>query len=147
MTRAIICGGRDFKDWNWFASRLALVHVAVDISEVIEGGARGADSMARFWAKLKDINCVTVEAEWDRLGRSAGYHRNVAMIGLKPDLVIATPGGVGTRMMVDIAKKHGVRVILLEKVQATIKPDPSLPHPSYLARQSDPARGDPPQAG
>lgn len=130
--RAIICGGRDFTDWEWFAARMSVVHKLIHITGVIEGGAKGVDRMARFWASLADIPVQTVAADWEARGKKAGYLRNVAMADMEPDVVIAGPGGKGTRMMLDIAKQRSIKVILLEKVQCEITPNPRLAPPPYL---------------
>ena len=47
---------------------------------------------------------------WDFYGKSAGYKRNVIMGSLAPDLCIAFPGGVGTRMMVEICSVYEIPV-------------------------------------
>lgn len=116
--RAIICGGRDFIVEKWAFKRLDIVHTKMGITHVIEGGAFGADRLGRYWAAARGIPFTTVRAAWDQHGKSAGYKRNVQMADEHaPDIVIAMPGGVGTQMMVDIAKKRGLPVIYLTKVK------------------------------
>lgn len=82
---------------------------------IIEGGAKGADSAAADWAVVNWTKLKTFKADWNKYGKSAGYRRNIQMLTEgKPDLVVAFPGGKGTAMMVDIAKKAGVKVLLVE---------------------------------
>jgi hypothetical protein len=58
------------------------------------------------------VPCLRVSAEWEKFGKKAGFIRNEKMLALgKPDLVVAFPGGVGTAMMVRLARKQGIRVI------------------------------------
>lgn len=45
----------------------------------------------------------------------AGPMRNRQMLDEKPDLVVAFAGGSGTRNMIDIARRAGVKVIVVEK--------------------------------
>jgi len=109
MSRLIlVCGGRDYSDH----SRLGAVlreHVTRD-DVLIEGGARGVDTLARQWAVENGVHVATVNALWDYYGKSAGFLRNTAMRRLRPDLVIAFPGGVGTAMMVELAAEHDIPV-------------------------------------
>ncbi|HEY7823739.1 MAG TPA: DUF2493 domain-containing protein [Acidimicrobiia bacterium] len=109
MTRVLVCGGRDYRD----SARVRRVLDAVDrkypISVVIQGGARGADALAKGWAQANGVHWVEYRAEWDKHGRSAGHIRNAEMLNHgKPDYVVAFPGGAGTRGMIELAKKAGV---------------------------------------
>jgi len=62
------------------------VHV---ISCVIEGEAKGADTMAREWAEHSGISVEKYPADWDTYKRAAGPIRNKQMIDEgKPDVVI-----------------------------------------------------------
>ncbi len=45
-----------------------------------EGGARGADRLARVWAQLGGIEVETHPAQWERDGKAAGPIRNRAML-------------------------------------------------------------------
>jgi hypothetical protein len=52
--------------------------------------ARGADTLAEEWAKVRGIPCT---ADWDDLGRKAGPIRNAQMLRKgRPELVVACPG-------------------------------------------------------
>jgi len=51
------------------------------------------------------------QGEWDELGKKAGPLRNQRMLDEgKPDLVVAFPGGGGTKDMVRRAVKAGVAI-------------------------------------
>lgn len=105
----LVCGGRDFSDYQMMSDVLS--DYVDKVSIVIHGGARGADKMAGVWAKSNGVHSAEVGALWDNYGKSAGYKRNAAMLLLRPDLVIAFSGGVGTKMMVDLARRAGVEVV------------------------------------
>jgi hypothetical protein len=79
---------------------------------VIEGGARGLDRIAREEAHARGIHVATVEALWDRFGRSAGYRRNEAMARLRPDRAFAYPLGEsrGTRHTIAACEAAGMPV-------------------------------------
>jgi len=112
LTKAIICGGRDFLNLEYALSELDRVHRERKITCVIEGGARGADYLARLWAKDRGIKVITYPAKWKELKKGAGPIRNQEMLDAeKPALVIAMPGGSGTAHMKRIAEQHGVEVL------------------------------------
>jgi hypothetical protein len=81
-------------------------------SIVIEGGAPGADRIAREEAHALGIHVAEVRALWDHFGRSAGYRRNQAMARLRPDYLYAYPLGdsPGTHHMIRIAEEHCIQV-------------------------------------
>lgn len=115
--RVLVCGGRDYISW-WAMEPILDRLVDEDgISVLIEGGAQGADRLARGWAMMHDIPVETYEADWKRDGRSAGPIRNMAMLIVgRPDLVVAFPGGRGTMNMVEQARKRGIEVRVVECV-------------------------------
>ena len=112
MSKVLVCGGRDFSDKKLMDGAMSELDNAVRISEVIHGGASGADSMAGRWAEQHNIPVTVFKADWSRYGKSAGPRRNEKMLYEgKPDFVLAFPGGRGTAHMVSIAEKAGVKVI------------------------------------
>lgn len=108
--KVIICGGRDYTDRTTGFAALDEFHAVVNITHVIQGGARGADTIGKLWAIANDIPFTEVPADWERWGKSAGYRRNVEMADMKPDMVLAFPGGIGTQHMVNIAMLNGIAV-------------------------------------
>lgn len=115
---ALFCGSRNWRDKGpiWEAMNNCL-HRGVRI--IVEGGARGADRMAKqVAAEDFGLHVATVNAQWERYGRGAGMLRNKAMLELKPDVVFAFPLGnsPGTRMMIELAKEQGIEVIVYHDV-------------------------------
>lgn len=119
--RVLVCGGRDFADTAKVFTTLDQIAFAEPganwptITQIIHGGARGADTLAGAWAKAWGIPCrefaITSE-EWDQHGKRAGYLRNKRMLDEgKPHLVVALSGGRGTAMMVKLSRDAGVKVI------------------------------------
>lgn len=130
--RILVCGGRNFND------RDKLVRVLDKFCEdrelntpidkrppcgnympenvtIIAGKARGADTMAAEWAVVNWTGLEEYPADWNKYGKAAGYIRNKQMLDEgKPDVVIAFPGGAGTKMMCKIAREAGVEVIEIE---------------------------------
>lgn len=112
MKRIIVCGGRDFNNLAQLEHVLAIVHARRGIACIIEGGANGADRMARNWAEKCKIPVETFEAKWNEQGRRAGPVRNTLMLEQgKPDAVIAFLGGAGTKNMVEQARAARVPVM------------------------------------
>lgn len=107
----LVCGGRDFSN----ADAVSRAFSTTCTSVVIEGGARGADTLARNEAVRRGIHVATVPALWDKYGKSAGYKRNAAMLDLKPDLCVAFPGGKGTAMMVKLCQDAGIPVRIINE--------------------------------
>ena len=105
---AIFCGSRKWTDRECI--RRDLESLPPD-SIVIEGGAHGADRIAREEARALGIHVATVPAQWDHYGKSAGYRRNEAMARLQPDYCYAYPlDGPGTKHMIRIAEDNCIQV-------------------------------------
>lgn len=109
--RVLVCGGRDFDDKVAMDSWLDLIHAKTPITAIINGGARGADSLASVWARSRHVDLHVYMADWERYNKSAGPIRNGIMITEgKPDLVVAFPGGKGTANMIEQAKAANIEV-------------------------------------
>ena len=107
--RTLVCGGRDYDDVDYVYQVLDRY---VPHSLIISGHAKGADSIAEMYADERGIPLKIFPADWDKFGKSAGYHRNAQMLEEgKPDRVIAFPGGRGTALMVSLAQDRGVVVL------------------------------------
>ena len=81
MFYMLISGKRDFEDYERFCRILdeSLKYVT-DEMEIVEGGARGADALARRYADEHGIRCREFSALWDINGRAAGPMRNSEMV-------------------------------------------------------------------
>ena len=109
--RVCVCGGRDYDDipaFVVFMERLFLPRVNKDNLIIVQGGAKGADTLAKDWAKFHEIDCETFMANWSAFGKSAWIKRNKAMLDSGLDFCIAFGGGRGTYNMMDICRDAGV---------------------------------------
>lgn len=105
--RVLACGGREFSERDVVFR--ALDEVPGHIECLIEGGARGADRLARDWTDARQVQRLSFPADWNKHGRAAGMIRNQRMIDEgKPTVVVAFPGGRGTADMVNRARKAGI---------------------------------------
>lgn len=120
---AIFCGDRDWDDYEKIKQVMECIHYGWWMRErcltlVVQGGARGADSLSKKAAKNLSIRCKTVVANWRDHHRAAGPIRNKKMLDTyKPKLVVAFHSNIekskGTKDMLRQAKKAGITTILV----------------------------------
>tara|TARA_R110000851_G_scaffold197640_1_gene348726 strand:+ start:785 stop:1132 length:348 start_codon:yes stop_codon:yes gene_type:complete len=109
--KVLVCGGRDYHDYERVKGALNSLNKKHGIELIIEGGANGADAHAAVWAKNNAIQGCSFHACWDTLGKKAGPIRNKNMLNFgSPDCVVAFKGGAGTQGMVAMAKRFGINV-------------------------------------
>lgn len=111
--RVLVTGGRDYGDRQALWAALDFRHRLIGISCVIQGECpTGADKIAREWARENGVECVGFPADWEQHGLAAGPIRNRQMyVEGKPDTVLATDGGNGTRGTVRLGERYGVRIL------------------------------------
>mgnify|MGYP001124488586 FL=1 len=122
--RVIIAGSRDFDDFP------KLMNSCIDILSsitnnnknlgkirIVSGAARGADQLGEQYAKLVGYEVSKFPADWDGLGKRAGYVRNAEMAKYAVEnsnygVLIAFWDGKskGTKHMIDLAKRNGLEV-------------------------------------
>lgn len=124
----LVTGSRDWTDVSQIETDLEMawgkrVDDGSDVEPtVIEGGARGADSIAGAWARrrrAKGVANVQFKADWTKHGKAAGPIRNQEMLdwllaaeGYDQKVVYAypLPDSIGTKDMIDRALRAGVAV-------------------------------------
>lgn len=112
VERIIVCGGRDYTDQAMLFGVLDMEAEARSIYAIIQGGADGADKLARMWCHSRLFRCENYPADWRTHGKAAGPIRNQQMLDEgKPTKVFAFRGGRGTADMVRRAKAAGVPVL------------------------------------
>lgn len=104
-------GSRNWTDEDLLWRELCDVVDEYPDSILVEGGAKGADSIARrFWQDTGGF-VVTVHADWKQHGPKAGPIRNQQMIdNYKPDIVVGfvTRDSKGTWDCLSRAGKAGI---------------------------------------
>ncbi len=105
-----IVGGRTFNDYDILNEHIAKVCQENDftITEIISGGARGADKLGERYAKDNNIPIRIFPAEWDKYGKSAGFRRNKDIIDAC-DVCVAFWDGEsrGTKHDIDLCRSVG----------------------------------------
>jgi hypothetical protein len=84
--KVLICGSRTWENVDEIKQWLRRYEKD---TEIIVGGARGADSIAESCARELGLKVSVFLAEWHRYGRRAGAIRNLNMLDQKPDFVVA----------------------------------------------------------
>ena len=110
--RLAVVGSRDFK--NQALVGVLLARMPKD-TVVVSGGARGIDSEAEKCAKVFGLHCDVHPADWDGLGRQAGYLRNITIVE-DCDIVVAFWDGLsrGTKHTIEIAHRSGKKVYVVK---------------------------------
>ncbi len=93
--RILVTGSRDWTDRRIIAGALDDAVRFAPMCEgpiiVIEGGAAGADTLARIAATARGWQVATMKANWNDFGKTAGHIRNNAMVYLMQP---AAPGDI-----------------------------------------------------
>lgn len=111
--RLAIVGSRTLTNKQFFNDKIDLAlnewidKSQTNITHIVSGGARGADTLAEQWAKARNIETVIFKPDWNKYGKRAGYLRNVDII-TNATHVLAFPShqGCGTQHSIEIAKKQ-----------------------------------------
>lgn len=122
--RVIIAGSRDFDDFPKLMNscidilfKITEQHSDLDKIRIVSGEARGADRLGEQYAKISGYEVSRFPADWDGLGKRAGYVRNAEMAkyaiadGNYGVLIAFWDGkSKGTKHMIDLAEKNGLEV-------------------------------------
>ena len=121
MKLVLVTGSREWSD-KWKIHN-ALTREQPDV--IIEGEQRGADLLSRAWGDKYGVSIIGVPALWAAHGKGAGPKRNRFM--LKTAIALQTewaatlevvafpmPNSVGTWDMVEICKKAGRKVTVID---------------------------------
>lgn len=102
--RLAIIGGRDFDDYGKLAVTIHNHFYLVQITEIVSGGAKGVDSLAKKYARqYLNIKYTEYPAEWGKYGKSAGFRHNQTIVD-NCDMILAFWDGM-SRGAVDTIEK------------------------------------------
>lgn len=117
IIRLIVAGGRDFNDRALMCDELHkfLPGITLAALVLICGEARGADSLGKSIMQQLGVPIESYPAEWDRLGKSAGYTRNTDMANVATHLIAFWDGkSKGTKHMIDIAQRKNLFIHIVK---------------------------------
>ena len=111
----LVAGSRTFDDYDLLAKVMNENTPDLEGLVIVEGGAKGADSMAKAWADCCGVQVREFKPDWGKYGRAAGLKRNVEMVEFVREkggraLYFWDGKSRGTRQCIDSAKKLGVPV-------------------------------------
>jgi hypothetical protein len=118
--RVIIAGSRDFDDYDYLkqiSMELIINNFGLfdETVTIVSGTARGADSLGEKFARENSFEIVRFPAEWESLGKKAGYLRNKEMVKYAKEdskgMLIAFWDGKskGTKHIINTAKKEKLK--------------------------------------
>lgn len=126
-TKILICGDRHYDNYLRIIEILQTLRENFHGIRVIEGGANGADSIAKYAALMLNavhrggFDSTTFEADWKKYGARAGPIRNSQMLKEQPVLVVAFHDAIeksrGTRDTIKKALNQNIPTILVTKTQ------------------------------
>ena len=122
--RVLVCGGRDYNDYDVLKCVMEKVMdcYSAEVKVVISGLAKGGDKLGERWAEENDIEVEGYRAEWNKYGKRAGWLRNVRMADEgRPNVIVALPGGRGTKMMIDIGVDRKIDTIVVDDENRKLK--------------------------
>jgi len=119
--RVIIAGSRDFNDYELLKREVLNIlnqdNRPKEFIKIVSSGARSTDRLGEQFAKEFGFEIKQFLANWDGLGKRAGYVRNADMAKFacadgNYGMLIAFWDGKskGTKHMIDLAKRYGLDV-------------------------------------
>ena len=119
--KILVCGDRNYKDKEYVKHILTIFKNNHPDLEIIQGGCKGADILARDVGVELGAQVFTYPAHWHKYGRAAGPMRNKEMLDDNPDikLVVAFHDDIenskGTKDMINQADRRGIPRIVITK--------------------------------
>ena len=82
-----------------------------EITKIVSGGAKGADSLAEIYAEKYQLPLIVFKHDWQKYGRGAGIVRNREIIEAA-DIVVAFWDGSskGTASSLKLAKSKNIPI-------------------------------------
>ena len=109
--KVAVIGSRGFSDYKLMCDTLK----KLNISELISGGADGADSLGEQYARENDIPVKIFFPDWAKNKRMAGFIRNTDIVE-NAELVVAfwDQSSKGTLDSINKAEKLGKKVLIIK---------------------------------
>lgn len=111
--RIIVAGSRSIDSYALVKNSIMESGWVDRETEIVSGEARGVDTHAITFAYLANLPCHRFPANWNKYGKGAGMIRNREMVEFSDALIAIWDGrSKGTKAMIDIATKRGLRVFV-----------------------------------
>lgn len=117
MKYLLIAGSRTFNDLETFDKVTREVIGEDREITIVEGGAAGADSLAKDFANENGFPVMEFKPDWKKYGRAAGPKRNDTMVAFIKEnggkaLYFWDEESKGTKQCIASAKKKGIDVLV-----------------------------------
>lgn len=117
MKYLLIAGSRTFNDRETFNLVTREIIGGEPEITIVEGGAAGADSLARDFANENGLPVMEFKPDWKKYGRAAGPKRNDAMVAFIKEnggkaLYFWDEESKGTKQCITSAKKNDIDVLV-----------------------------------
>ncbi len=119
--KIMVCGSRTITDrelvFKWIEKDIS-IHPDDKII-IIEGEAKGVDSIAKDYALINHLDIMSFPADWNKYGKAAGIIRNEEMVKACDHCLIIWDGqSKGTKNDIDLCRKYHktYRIIVPGKV-------------------------------
>lgn len=123
--KLLINGSRGFDDYKLMELVVNKIMKHIDITEIVSGGARGADSLAEMYAKNNKVLFRLFEADWNKYGKPAGFIRNTQMLEyIEPNgLLVSFWDGKsrGTKDTIEKAFHRKLAVIIVDYIKNEVE--------------------------
>lgn len=110
----LIAGSRDITDYKFWKPLFVSVLHHNEITTIVGGGARGVDAMAKMLAEDTGLPYLEFPAEWNKLGKKAGFVRNIDLVNACDFAVIiwdgSSKGTAHTMKLLDDSNKPYLRI-------------------------------------
>ena len=92
----------------------AIARAGWEITEVVCGLAKGADTWGKYWAQYYNIPVKEFPADWEKYGKAAGVLRNKQMADYADTaIVFIWDNSRGSKNMIDTMQKLGKPVYIV----------------------------------
>ena len=108
--KVAVIGSRTFNDYELLRQTLS----KIEITLVVSGGAKGADSLGEEYANANNIPTKIFLPDWDKYGKSAGMLRNSDIIN-EAEIIVAFWDGEskGCKDAIAKANKLNKKVLII----------------------------------
>lgn len=108
--KVAVIGSRTFNDYEEVKKVLSTMNITL----LVSGGAKGADSLGERYAKEHNIETKIFLPDWNKHGKVAGFLRNTDIVN-EADLVVAfwDQKSKGTLDSIKKADKLGKRILII----------------------------------
>ena len=107
--KVIIAGSRGITSYEDVCQ--AVIDSGFEITEIVSGTARGADTLGELLAIRCNIPIKRMPAAWHKYGKQAGMIRNLDMASYADALIVVWDGcSKGTENMIRTASEMGLKV-------------------------------------